>query len=196
KAKAAVANAQAGLAKAKAADDLARTEETIALNLRKMDAGAISTLRVTQAQQKRKEADAARKQAQTGVSEAQAAQQQAEAALRQAQAAEQQAEAALAEAQAAQQQAEADERQAVFTRTRPANHVLDAVCRLEARPDLLGEASCLHHCPHVRAVVPTPPFRISGGNVSSALNAPACRPSPSVTKKVCPSPPSTPGADA
>jgi multidrug efflux pump subunit AcrA (membrane-fusion protein) len=43
-AKAAVANAQATLNKVKAADELSRTEEQIALNLQKMDAGAISTL--------------------------------------------------------------------------------------------------------------------------------------------------------
>jgi multidrug resistance efflux pump len=114
KAKAAVANAQATVAKAKAADDLAKTEEQIALSLQRMDAGAISTLRVTQARQNRQAADAALTQAETGVGEAQAAQQQAEAGVRQADAAQQQAEAGLAEARAAQQQAEAAERQAAF----------------------------------------------------------------------------------
>jgi multidrug resistance efflux pump len=87
KAKAALANAQAGVVKARASDELARTEEKIALNLQKMDAGAISTLRVTQAVQNRDAADAALKQAQTGADEAQAGVQQAQAGVNQAQAA-------------------------------------------------------------------------------------------------------------
>jgi multidrug resistance efflux pump len=105
KARAALANAQAGVAKARAADDLARTEEQIALNLRQMDAGAISTLRVTQAVQNRQAADAALKQAETGVGEAQAGVEQAQAGINQTQAGVFQAEAGLAEAQAGQQQA-------------------------------------------------------------------------------------------
>jgi multidrug resistance efflux pump len=56
RAKAALANAQAGVAKAKAADDLAKTEEQIALNVRKIDLGAISELRLTQAVQNREAA--------------------------------------------------------------------------------------------------------------------------------------------
>jgi multidrug resistance efflux pump len=114
KAKAALENAQAGIAKSRAADDLAKTEEEIALNLRKMDAGAISTLRVTQAVQNRAAADAALKQAKTGAEEAQAGVQQAEAGVSQAQAAVSQAEAALGEAQAGQDQYEAADRQARF----------------------------------------------------------------------------------
>src|SRR5262249_17467691 len=58
-ARAAVANALAAAVRARAADNLARIEEEIALDLRKTDAGAISVLRVAQATQKRKEADAA-----------------------------------------------------------------------------------------------------------------------------------------
>jgi multidrug resistance efflux pump len=98
--RAAVASAQAALNKAKTSDELARTEEQIALNLQKMDAGAISTLRVTQAVQKRQEADAAVKQAEAGLTQAQAAQRQAEA--------------GVTAAQSAWQQAEAAERQATF----------------------------------------------------------------------------------
>jgi len=111
KAKASVANAQAALLRAAAADELAKTEEQIALDLRKADAGAISVLRVAQATQKRKEAAAALTQADAGVGEAQAAEKQAEAGLRQAQADEVQAEAGLVAAKALVQQSEAGERQ-------------------------------------------------------------------------------------
>jgi multidrug resistance efflux pump len=114
KARAALANAQAGVVKARASDDLARTDEQIALKLRKMDAGAISELKVTEAVQNRKAADAALKQAQTGADEAQAGVQQAEAGVNQARAAVLQSEAGLGEAQAGQQQAEAADRQARF----------------------------------------------------------------------------------
>lgn len=114
KAKAALADSQAGVTRAKAADDLAKTEELIALNLQKSDAGAISTLRVTQTVQNRQAADAALKQAETGVNQAEAALLQAETGVIQYQAALQQAEAGLAEAQATEQQTEAAERQAVF----------------------------------------------------------------------------------
>jgi multidrug resistance efflux pump len=114
KLRATLANAEAGVAKARAADDLAKTEEQIALNLRKMDAGAISTLRVTQAVQNRKATDAALTQAITGVEEARAGVKQAEAGVYQAQAAVLQAEAVLAEARAGQQQVEATDRQTRF----------------------------------------------------------------------------------
>ncbi len=93
-ARAAVAGAQAAVDKAKASDDLAKTEEQIALNLQKTDAGAISVLKVVQAQQNRQAADAAFEQSKTGVTQAQAGQQQAAAALESAKSAEQQAEAA------------------------------------------------------------------------------------------------------
>jgi multidrug resistance efflux pump len=114
KAKAGLANAQAGVVKAKAGDDLAKTEEQIALNVQKMDAGAISTLRVTQAVQNREAADASLKQARTAADEAEAGVQQADAGVNQAQAGVQQADAALAEAKSGQQQAEAADRQARF----------------------------------------------------------------------------------
>src|SRR5262249_39845071 len=81
-------------------------------------------------------------------------------------------------------------------RTGPANHVLDELCRLYARPVSRGEASCLHRRPIVRATVPIPLLRISGGNASCVLNAPACPPWPSAPRKACPLPPSTPGAGA
>jgi multidrug resistance efflux pump len=107
-ARAAVASAQAALNKAKASDDLARTEEQIALNLQRMDAGAISTLRVTQAVQKRQEADAAVKQAEAGVTQAQSSQRQAQAGVTAAQSAWQQAEAADRQAAFALQVAESN----------------------------------------------------------------------------------------
>jgi len=56
-AKAAAANAQAVLAKAKAADDLAKTREQMFLTVRKLGADAISRLRVDEAIQQRVEAE-------------------------------------------------------------------------------------------------------------------------------------------
>jgi multidrug resistance efflux pump len=100
-AKAGVANAQANLVKVAAQDELAKTEEQIALNLQKMDVGAISQLKVDEAVQSRLAADAAVKQAQAAVTQAQAFQQQAVA--------------GLSGAQAALTQAEAADRQAAFT---------------------------------------------------------------------------------
>jgi multidrug resistance efflux pump len=114
KAAAGLVNAQAGVTKAKAADELAKTEEQIALNVQKMDAGAISTLRVTQAVQNRQAADAALKQAQTAADEAQAGVQQADAGVSQARAAVLQADAGLAEARSGKEQADAAARQARF----------------------------------------------------------------------------------
>jgi len=100
-AKAAVGNAQATLSKTKALDDLAKTQEQIAMNLQKTDAGAISALKVAEATQNRLAADATVQQAQAGIIQSQSAQEQAEA--------------GLAGAKAAQQQAEAAARQAAFT---------------------------------------------------------------------------------
>jgi membrane fusion protein (multidrug efflux system) len=100
-AKAALANAQADLVKTRAQDDLAKTQEQIALNLQKTDAGAISVLKVAEATQNRLAMDAAVNQAVAGVAQTKAALQQAVA--------------GLAGAEAAQQQAEAAERQAAFT---------------------------------------------------------------------------------
>jgi multidrug resistance efflux pump len=97
-AKAAVVNAQANLVKVKAQDDIARTEEQIALNLQKTDSGAISALKVVQATQKRNESAAAVKQSEAAVGEATAAEQQTQAALGVAQSAEQQADAAQQQA--------------------------------------------------------------------------------------------------
>lgn len=114
KARAAVANAQAEVNKAIAADELAKTEEKIALNLQKADAAAISVLQVTKAVQNRQAADASLKAAQTAVDEANAGVQQAEAGVAQAQAAVAQAEAGLAEARSSKQQTEASARQSGF----------------------------------------------------------------------------------
>jgi multidrug resistance efflux pump len=105
-AKAALANARATLTKTKALDELAKTEEKIALDLRKRDPGAISDLKVAKAVQDREAQDAAVKQAEAGVGQAAAGVQQADAglvgaqsALQQAKADEQQAKAALQVAQ-------------------------------------------------------------------------------------------------
>jgi multidrug resistance efflux pump len=113
-AKAGVANAQAALVKARASDTLAKTEEQIALNLQKSDAGAISALKVAEAVQNRAVADAAVKQAEAGLTQSQAAQHQAESQLLAAQSAERQSVAGLAEARDQQQQAEASVRQSTF----------------------------------------------------------------------------------
>ncbi len=94
KAKAAVTDARAGVTKAKASADLARTQEKMVLSTVSFDAAAVSKLKVAEAEQKRKEADAALAQAETGVNQAVAAQQEAEASLKEAQFAQQQAEAA------------------------------------------------------------------------------------------------------
>jgi multidrug resistance efflux pump len=91
KAKAAVADARAGVNKAKASADLARTQEKMVLSTESFDAAAVSKLKVVQAEQKRKEADAALAQAETGVGQAVAAQQEAEAGLAQARSGEQRA---------------------------------------------------------------------------------------------------------
>jgi multidrug resistance efflux pump len=97
---AALANAQAALIHARVLDDLAKTEEQIALNLQKADAGAISELKVAKAVQNRQTKDAGVTQATAGVGEATAAKAQADA--------------GLGVAQSAQQQAEAAERQSTF----------------------------------------------------------------------------------
>jgi multidrug resistance efflux pump len=113
-AKAGVAEAQAALKKAQAQNDLAKTEESIAVGLQKVDPGAISTLKVAQAVQNRKVADAAVTQAQSTVNQANATQAQTVAGLAGAGDAEQQAEASLSVARDAKLQAEADTRQATF----------------------------------------------------------------------------------
>jgi multidrug resistance efflux pump len=65
--KAAVANAKAGLSKAMAANDLAKTQEKIALTTQRANAGAISVLQVAQATHTRVEADAAVQQGEAGL---------------------------------------------------------------------------------------------------------------------------------
>jgi hypothetical protein len=75
-------NAKAAVDKAKALDELAMTEEKIAVGLQKVDPGAISDLKVAKAVQNRQAADATLKQSQAGVNEALAAQSQADAAHR------------------------------------------------------------------------------------------------------------------
>jgi membrane fusion protein (multidrug efflux system) len=69
-AKAAVANAKASLNKATAGDDLAKTQEKIALNTQRADAAAISVLKVAEATQTRIQADAEVQQAQATVAQA------------------------------------------------------------------------------------------------------------------------------
>jgi multidrug resistance efflux pump len=169
KAKAALENAQAGVAKAKAADDLAKTEEEIALNLRKMDAGAISTLKVTQAVQNREAADAALKQAQTGAEEARAGVQQAEAGVGQSQAAVSQAEAGLGEAQAGQQQAEAADRQTRFALKMAQDNVPAVQAQLDdARFNL---AQCRMTAPADGYVVD---WQVQEGTMITTVRASAC----------------------
>ena len=84
-ANAAVVNAQANVTKVKAADELAKTQEQIALNIQRANAGAISVLNVAKARQEREQADAAVQQAEAGVIQAQAAALQAAAAVQVAQ---------------------------------------------------------------------------------------------------------------
>ncbi len=84
-ANAAISNAQANLVKAKAADELAKTQEQVALNIQHQDKAAISVLNVAKATQERAEADAAVQQAEAGLAQAQASAQQSEAAVRTAQ---------------------------------------------------------------------------------------------------------------
>src|SRR5450631_1136591 len=80
-ANAAIPNAQANLTKFKAADELAKTQEQIALNIQRQDKAAISVLNVAKATQEREEADAAVQQAEAAVVQAQASAQQATAAV-------------------------------------------------------------------------------------------------------------------
>ncbi|HEY4234704.1 MAG TPA: efflux RND transporter periplasmic adaptor subunit [Lacipirellulaceae bacterium] len=100
-AKAGVAGAEAAAKKAGAADELAKIEEQMDLEILKENAVAISRLKVDQATQNRKQADAAYEQAQTDITQAQAASAQAEAALAEAQAAQLQAAAAASQSEAA-----------------------------------------------------------------------------------------------
>lgn len=130
-AKAALANAQANLNKVKAQDDLAKTQEQIAVNLQRIDSGAISQLKVDEAIQNRLAADAAVKQADAGVSQAVAAQQQAVA--------------GLSGAQSGQQQAEAADRQAAFALKMAQSNVPAVQAQLEdARFNL---AQCKMYAP-------------------------------------------------
>src|SRR5262249_3169204 len=110
KAEAALTRAQAAVTRARAADDLARTEEQIALDLRKMDAGAISKLKVAEAVQNRAAADASVTEAQSGAEEAQASKRQAEAGVHQAQAAVWQARGGAARGQAGGQEGQGGRR--------------------------------------------------------------------------------------
>jgi multidrug resistance efflux pump len=100
-AKAGIAGAEAAAKKAGAADELAKVEEQMDIDILKENAVAISRLKVDQATQNRKEADAAYEQAQTGITQAQAAAAQAEADLAEAQAARVEAAAAAAQSEAA-----------------------------------------------------------------------------------------------
>lgn len=74
-AKAGVAHAEAALARAKAEDQLAKTTEQIEVGLQRTGTGAIATLKVDRAIQRRQEADAAVEEANAGASEAQSEEQ-------------------------------------------------------------------------------------------------------------------------
>jgi membrane fusion protein (multidrug efflux system) len=80
-ANAAVPNAEANLAKTKATDELAKTQEQIALNIQRQDKAAISVLNVAKATQEREQADAAVQQAEAAVVQAQSSALQAAAAV-------------------------------------------------------------------------------------------------------------------
>jgi multidrug resistance efflux pump len=107
-AKANVTGAEAAAKKAGAADELAKVEEQMDLSILQENAVAISRLKVDQATQNRKEADAAYEQAQTGIIQAQAAAAQAQAELAESQASRLQAVAAAAQAKAALQTAQSN----------------------------------------------------------------------------------------
>ena len=169
KAKAGIATAQADVAKAKAADDLAITEEQIAVNLQKTDPGAISVLRVTQAQQNRAAADASLKAAQTGVNQANAAEQQASAAVNQAEAVLNQASAGLVEAEAAEKQAEASERQASFSVKVAQGNVIVAQAQLDDAKFNLTQCRML--APADGYVVD---WQVQEGSMISTVRASAC----------------------
>ena len=104
----ALANAQANAAKWRAAYDLAKTEEAMAVNLQKVGIGAISLLKVDEAKQKAREQEAALQQAQAGVIQAEAADQQAIAALAEARSGVLQAGATVKQAAAALEIAESN----------------------------------------------------------------------------------------
>src|SRR5262249_8123697 len=112
---------------------------------RSMDAGAISTLKVTKAVQDREAADAALKQAQSGVEEAEAAVQQADAGVGQAQAAVLQADAGLAEAQAGKLQADASDQQAQSALKVAQSNVPSVEAQLEGA--LFDLAQCKMYAP-------------------------------------------------
>jgi membrane fusion protein (multidrug efflux system) len=80
-ANAAVPNSEANLAKTKAADELAKTQEQIALNIQRQDKAAISVLNVAKATQERQQADAAVQQAEAAVVQAKSSALQAAAAV-------------------------------------------------------------------------------------------------------------------
>ena len=84
-ANAAVPNAEANLTKVKAADELAKTQEQIALNIQRQDRAAISVLNVAKATQEREQADAAVLQAEAGLAQTLASALQASAAVQTAQ---------------------------------------------------------------------------------------------------------------
>jgi multidrug resistance efflux pump len=104
----ALANAQANAAKWRAAYDLAKTEEAMAVNLQKVGIGAISLLKVDEAKQKAREQEAALQQAQAGVVQAEAADRQAIAALAEARSGVLQADATVKQATAALEIAESN----------------------------------------------------------------------------------------
>ena len=107
-AKANVAGAEAAAKKAGAADELAKVEEQMDISILKENAVAISRLKVDQATQNRKEADALTNKLKPALFKPQAAAAQAEAELAEAQASRLQAVAAAAQAEAALQTAQSN----------------------------------------------------------------------------------------
>jgi multidrug resistance efflux pump len=130
-ASASVSQYEANLVKTMAADELAKSDEQIAVNLQKRDPGAISQLKVTSAIQKRQEADAA-------VDAAAASVKLAKAALKQ-------SEAGLVAANASLKQAQAGKTQAEFALQMAGSNVIATAAQVdEARFNL---AQCKVYAP-------------------------------------------------
>jgi membrane fusion protein, multidrug efflux system len=152
---AAVVNARSALTKSMADDELAKTDETIAVGLQKTDPGAISELKVAKAVQNRQAADAAVAQAQAGVNEALAGKQQADA--------------GLGVAQAGEQQAVAAERQATFALQIAKSNVNVVQAQLDTAQFNLRECKML--APADGFVVD---WQVQDGTMISTVRASAC----------------------
>ncbi len=152
---AAVVSARSALTKSMADDELAKTDETIAVGLQKTDPGAISELKVAKAVQNRQAADAGVAQAQAGVNEAVAGKQQADA--------------GLGVAQAGEQQAVAAERQATFALQIAKSNVNAVQAQLDTAQFNLRECKML--APGDGFVVD---WQVQDGTMITTVRASAC----------------------